>query len=117
MSAAQPDEAQVLAEIVRRVLTVTDPDKIILFGSRARGEARPDSDYDILVIGPSDERQSRRTAPLYLEGVGPEDCPVGQQVGFMGCLQCRPGVVHVGVGGLDVADLDGEARERDERGH
>ncbi len=25
-------------------------EKIILFGSRARGEARPDSDYDILVV-------------------------------------------------------------------
>jgi predicted nucleotidyltransferase len=25
-------------------------EKVILFGSRARGEARPDSDYDILVV-------------------------------------------------------------------
>jgi len=39
-----------LAEIVRRIVAAIDPDKIILFGSRARGDARPDSDYDLLVI-------------------------------------------------------------------
>ena len=27
-----------------------DVDRIILFGSRARGDAREDSDYDILVV-------------------------------------------------------------------
>ena len=37
-------------------------EKIILFGSRARGEARPDSDYDILVVvkGELDWRTRRR---------------------------------------------------------
>ena len=34
-----------------------DPDSIYLFGSRAWGEPREDSDYDLLVIVPeSDER-------------------------------------------------------------
>jgi predicted nucleotidyltransferase len=41
------------------------PDQIILFGSRARGDAHPNSDYDILVIKESDEPRYRRAAHLY----------------------------------------------------
>ncbi|MCS7039632.1 MAG: nucleotidyltransferase domain-containing protein [Caldilineales bacterium] len=33
-----------------RLLQSYDPDQIILFGSRARGEADADSDYDVIVI-------------------------------------------------------------------
>jgi len=36
----------ILNEIVRKTLERLTPDQIILFGSRARGEARLDSDYD-----------------------------------------------------------------------
>ena len=57
---------EVLDEIVRRIVEVADPDKIILFGSRARGEARNGSDYDILVVGDTAEPYSRRTVPVYL---------------------------------------------------
>ena len=39
-----------LAEIVRRVVEAIAPEKIILFGSAARGEMGPDSDVDLLVI-------------------------------------------------------------------
>lgn len=39
-----------LQEIVRRILAVSAPEQIILFGSYARGEAGPDSDLDLLVI-------------------------------------------------------------------
>jgi uncharacterized protein len=46
------DEALV-QEIVRRILTVTKPDRIILFGSAARGEMTRDSDIDLLVVEPS----------------------------------------------------------------
>lgn len=66
----------ILKEIVRRIREAIDPDKIILFGSRARGDARPDSDYDILIIAPSDEPRWRRAASLYssLAGLGaPKD--------------------------------------------
>ncbi|MBI4568277.1 MAG: nucleotidyltransferase domain-containing protein [Planctomycetes bacterium] len=52
-------------EIVRRILTVCRPKKIILFGSRGRGDARPDSDWDILVIAESDLPRYRRSPPLY----------------------------------------------------
>ncbi|MFZ1475447.1 MAG: nucleotidyltransferase domain-containing protein [Anaerolineae bacterium] len=36
--------------MVRRILVTGHPQKIILFGSRARGDAQPDSDYDLLLI-------------------------------------------------------------------
>jgi len=41
-----------LDEIVKRVVAVADPDKIILFGSAARGEMGPNSDLDLLIIKP-----------------------------------------------------------------
>jgi predicted nucleotidyltransferase len=43
-------DPKVLAEIVRRVVEAAQPDKIILFGSAARGEMGPNSDIDLLVI-------------------------------------------------------------------
>ena len=59
-------DTEILDEIVRRIVEVADPDKIILFGSRARGDARPDSDYDILVIAPSGQPHYERTVPIYM---------------------------------------------------
>ncbi|MDE2869514.1 MAG: nucleotidyltransferase domain-containing protein [Chloroflexota bacterium] len=37
-------------EVVRRIVEVAQPEKIILFGSAARGEMGPHSDLDILVV-------------------------------------------------------------------
>jgi predicted nucleotidyltransferase len=53
-------------EIVRRILQTVQPEKVILFGSRARGEARTESDFDVLVIMESREPGYRRDAPLYV---------------------------------------------------
>jgi len=39
-----------LPEIKRRILGVSDPEQIILFGSYARGNYGPDSDLDLLVV-------------------------------------------------------------------
>ena len=47
----------IIAEAVRRIVGVVDPLKVVLFGSRARGDARPDSDFDLLVIRESDQRR------------------------------------------------------------
>ena len=69
------DEA-VLAEIVRRLVAAVDPDKIILFGSRARGDSRPGSDVDLLIVRDSTEKPHRRAIPAYrsLWGLGvPKD--------------------------------------------
>jgi predicted nucleotidyltransferase len=38
--------------LLNRVLREWDPERIELFGSRARGDAKPDSDWDILVVVP-----------------------------------------------------------------
>jgi predicted nucleotidyltransferase len=40
--------SDVLAEVIRRVVEVARPDRIILFGSAALGKAGPDSDVDLL---------------------------------------------------------------------
>jgi predicted nucleotidyltransferase len=45
------DEA-LLDEVVRRVLTVARPERIILFGSAATGQMTEDSDLDLLVVEP-----------------------------------------------------------------
>jgi predicted nucleotidyltransferase len=37
-------------ELLERVVRFFDPELVILFGSRARGEAGADSDYDLLVV-------------------------------------------------------------------
>jgi len=39
-----------IEEMVRRIVEGFDPEKIILFGSHARGDAGPDSDADLLVV-------------------------------------------------------------------
>jgi predicted nucleotidyltransferase len=52
-------EPAVLEEVVRRIVEVADPDRIILFGSAARGELTPDSDIDLLVIKSDVDSRSR----------------------------------------------------------
>ncbi len=45
---------QALREMVRRIVERFDPQRIVLFGSHARGGAGPDSDVDLLVVMPLD---------------------------------------------------------------
>jgi predicted nucleotidyltransferase len=48
----------VLREVVRRIVDVTDPDEIILFGSTVRGRFKRHSDFDLLVVKPGvDDRR------------------------------------------------------------
>ncbi|HYN22442.1 MAG TPA: nucleotidyltransferase domain-containing protein [Thermoanaerobaculia bacterium] len=63
----------ILQEIVRRLAAAYQPDRIYLFGSTARGEAGPDSDYDLLLVVPDDappERKGARLAYNVLWGTG-----------------------------------------------
>ena len=48
--AALPIPEADVEELVRRIVEVASPRKIILFGSAARGEFGPNSDLDVLVI-------------------------------------------------------------------
>jgi len=41
-----------IREMAERIVKRFDPDRIILFGSHARGDAGPDSDVDLLVVMP-----------------------------------------------------------------
>jgi len=53
----------ILDEVVRRLVEACYPDLIYLFGSVARGDAGPDSDYDLLVVVPDDAvREALRAA-------------------------------------------------------
>jgi predicted nucleotidyltransferase len=62
-----------LAEIVRRLVAAYRPERIYLFGSRARGEGGPDADYDLMVIVSDDvspEGRRGRIAYEALRGTG-----------------------------------------------
>jgi uncharacterized protein len=43
-----------LNEVVQRLVEAFHPEKIYLFGSQARGDAGPESDYDLLLVMPDD---------------------------------------------------------------
>jgi predicted nucleotidyltransferase len=64
--------ADLLAEVVRRVVEEARPDRIILFGSAARGEAGPDSDVDLLVIKAGVTHRRRLAQRIYSRLVGLE---------------------------------------------
>lgn len=71
-----PPVQDVIAEMVRRIVSRFNPDKIILFGSYVRGQAGPDSDVDLLVVMPSQGSKRERAIELYglLAGMGvPKD--------------------------------------------
>jgi uncharacterized protein len=59
------DDGKLIDEIIRRIVNAVQPEKIVLFGSRARGDARPESDMDLLVIAQSSEPRYRRSSRLY----------------------------------------------------
>ena len=84
---------ETIREMVRRIAAQFHPDKIILFGSHARGEAGPDSDVDLLIVMPVEgsKRQKAseidmaladRLVPLDLLVVTPEEFERGRdQIG------------------------------------
>lgn len=43
-------EKKIFAAVKEKVLAIDDTAKVILFGSRARGDARKDSDWDFLIL-------------------------------------------------------------------
>ena len=66
-------DSQILEEMVRRIVEAYRPDQVYLFGSYARGDNGPDSDFDLMVIVPdhtSEERRRSRLAYQVLWGLG-----------------------------------------------
>jgi uncharacterized protein len=50
---------QIVRNVVNKIVDSVRPDKVILFGSRASGSARPDSDIDLVVVysGPKSKHE------------------------------------------------------------
>jgi len=63
--------------MVERIAGRFSPDRIILFGSRTRGDARSDSDVDLLVVLPvCDNRRAATISIMKLLA----DLPVGKEI-------------------------------------
>ncbi len=59
-------ERLILQEAKAAILSVEPRAEVILFGSRARGEAHEESDFDLMVITPEEVRVLER-GPYYAE--------------------------------------------------
>ena len=73
---AQPTSTTVdqaaLDDIVRRIVEVAQPERIIVFGSAARGEMEPNSDLDLLVIKAGDYDRRHLGQQIYMNVYGAE---------------------------------------------
>ena len=66
------DPATLVPEsLLRSIIAELAPQRVILFGSRARGDARPDSDIDLVVVLDDDAPPEKRSAKaLYAARAG-----------------------------------------------
>lgn len=65
----------VVARVVGRVVEEVSPLRVVMFGSRAKGSARPDSDIDLVVVMPDGTRRRETAKALYVRVECP-DVPV-----------------------------------------
>jgi len=56
-----------IEQIVNTIVTTVEPDKIILFGSYARGDYKKNSDIDILILKKGLKNERDVTNSLYME--------------------------------------------------
>jgi predicted nucleotidyltransferase len=70
-------ETHLLAMVLERIAERFQPLRLILFGSRARGDARADSDIDLLVVLPA-VTDNRRIAIDIRRAL--RDLPVGKDI-------------------------------------
>jgi predicted nucleotidyltransferase len=66
------DRQEMLDKAIRIIVSASDPDRIILFGSRARGEVFAGGDYDLFVLkkGMRDPRRVAQKIYMGLAGFG-----------------------------------------------
>ena len=60
----EPDP-KVIDDLVRRIVEIVSPLRIILFGSAARGEMGPHSDLDVLVVMPNGIHRRKTAQNIY----------------------------------------------------
>jgi predicted nucleotidyltransferase len=78
-------KAAAIEEMVRRIAERFAPERIILFGSHARGEAAEDSDMDLLDLFREVEEPHQRAAEMYSALIGcrlPKDIVVSTTARF-----------------------------------
>jgi predicted nucleotidyltransferase len=63
-------DPKILDDLVRRIVEVVQPRQIILFGSAVRGDMRPDSDIDILVVVPDGTHRRQTAQTIYQHLIG-----------------------------------------------
>ena len=66
---------ELLETIVQHIADEIKPEKIVLFGSYARGNPGPDSDLDFLIIMRTDLPKCERTMPVR-RLFNPQPCPM-----------------------------------------
>ena len=59
-----------MKEIIRRIVHVAKPDRIVLFGSAARGEARVESDIDLLIVKKDVPHRRQLAQEIYVSLIG-----------------------------------------------
>ena len=104
--------------VARAVYDAVRPESVILFGSRARGDYRPDSDIDLLIIsddgltreGSMNARRAAREAATRIYGDY-----FGANLVWMPrekYMECRRGINHVAAqAARDGVDMNGEKEE------
>ena len=72
MPAPPTPSKELIDELLRRIVAAVQPNRIILFGSAARGQMGPNSDLDVLVVMPDcvHRRQTAHTIYRKLLGLG-----------------------------------------------
>jgi predicted nucleotidyltransferase len=59
-----PDADPLLATITQTIVDQFAPERIVLFGSRGRGDNEPDSDYDLIIVLDTSLSRSDRDRPI-----------------------------------------------------
>jgi len=67
-----PSGTQIIDKLVASIVELVHPKEIILFGSHARGDAKPDSDIDLMIVMPdgTHRRNTARNLYQYLPVIG-----------------------------------------------
>lgn len=65
------DSVAQLAIVIARLVATLHPERVYVFGSQARGDARLDSDIDLLVVVPVADQPAHRLAQLAYHSAAP----------------------------------------------